>query len=141
MFITSPLHPHIMFILGNENVIAIVIHDLLAFSLIMTYRRHEYWWKHIVQCMDSHLIDAWEMEFVQIIHREHIYQEFSNINVFFLLLLLLLLLVLLVFLQNCCTKSYWPAPLHDPQGIRVASGFEFSACLFVCLFACSLQIF
>ena len=32
---------------------------------------------------------------------------------------------------------YWPALPHDPQGIRVASGFEFSACLFVC----SLQIF
>ena len=31
---------------------------------------------------------------------------------------------------------YWPAPPHDPQGIRVASGFEFSACVFVCLFVC-----
>ena len=39
----------------------------------------------------------------------------------------------------------WPAPPDDPQGIRVASGFEFSVCLSVCLFVClsvcSLQIF
>ena len=39
----------------------------------------------------------------------------------------------------------WPAHPDDPQGIRVASVFEFSVCLFVCLsvslFACSLQIF
>ena len=28
----------------------------------------------------------------------------------------------------------WPAPPDDPQGIRVASGFEFSVCLSVCVF-------
>ena len=31
---------------------------------------------------------------------------------------------------------YWPTPPHDPQGIRVASGFEFSVCLSVCVSAC-----
>ena len=31
---------------------------------------------------------------------------------------------------------YWPALPHDPQGIRVASDFEFSVCLSVCLFVC-----
>ena len=39
----------------------------------------------------------------------------------------------------------WPTHPDDPQGIRVASVFEFSVCLFVCLSvclsACSLQIF
>ena len=29
---------------------------------------------------------------------------------------------------------YWPALPDDPQGIRVISVFEFSVCLFVCLF-------
>ena len=27
----------------------------------------------------------------------------------------------------------WPAPPDDPQGIRVASVFEISVCVFVCL--------
>ena len=39
-----------------------------------------------------------------------------------------------------CTLMYgwhfWPAHPDDPQGIRVASGFEFSVCVFVCLFVC-----
>ena len=38
-----------VFILGNGNVIAGEIHDLLGLSLVMTYRRHEYLWKYIVQ--------------------------------------------------------------------------------------------
>ena len=32
--------------------------------------------------------------------------------------------------------KYWPAPPNDPQGLRVASVFEFSVCLFVCLLVC-----
>ena len=37
----------------------------------------------------------------------------------------------LIFICN------WPAHPDDPQGIRVASVFEFSECLFVlCLFTC-----
>ena len=36
---------------------------------------------------------------------------------------------------------YWPAPPDNPQGIRVASVFEFSVCLCVCVFICSGQIF
>ena len=35
--------------------------------------------------------------------------------------------------SQSCTYLYWPAPPHDPQGIRVASGFEFSVCLSACL--------
>ena len=34
----------------------------------------------------------------------------------------------------------WPAPPDDPQGIRVASGFEFSVCLSVCLLVCLLVL-
>ena len=33
-------------------------------------------------------------------------------------------------------QNYWPAPPHNPQGIRAASGFEFSVFLSVCLFVC-----
>ena len=35
---------------------------------------------------------------------------------------------------------WWPALPHDPQGIRVASGFEFSDCLFACLFSANFLI-
>ena len=30
--------------------------------------------------------------------------------------------------------KYWPAPPGDPQGIRVASVFEISVCVFIYLF-------
>ena len=38
-------------------------------------------------------------------------------------------------------SKYWPAPPDDPQGIRVASGFEFSACVCACLFSANFLIF
>ena len=42
---------------------------------------------------------------------------------------------------NVIPPIYWPAHPDDPQGIRVASVFEFSDCLSVCLFSvCSLFV-
>ena len=35
--------------------------------------------------------------------------------------------------KYCVLCDYWPAHPDDPQGIRVASVFEFSVCLFVCV--------
>ena len=34
-------------------------------------------------------------------------------------------------IESLFESVYWPAIPHDPQGIRVTSGFEFSACVFV----------
>ena len=45
-----------VFILGNGNVIAGEIHDLLGLSLVMTYRRHEYLWKYTLQCDHNNCI-------------------------------------------------------------------------------------
>ena len=43
---------------------------------------------------------------------------------------------MLYFINKIVNLSgYWPAHPNDPQGIRVASGFEFSVCVSVCLSA------
>ena len=46
--------------------------------------------------------------------------------------------------DNICMAEiceYWPAPPDDPQGIRVASVFEFSVCLFVYGFLANFLIY